>query len=431
VVRLLGVRGLGMGLAFGVHIAIGRLAGPENYGIYITGLGLIGLLVTICKLGVDTAILRHGSALHARRDLAGMHGVIRAALSTSVAGAGAVAIAGTGFLLVGGAGIVESGPVRLTLILALLVVPFSILLQMCQAGGRMLGRVLLPEALDGLVQPLLLISLIGAVVVVGRGADIKAAGAPLIMGLNLIAVVLAATTALILLLRWLPRGVFSEVPRPSRRMVLATALPLFIGGCGQAAMDQLDVVILSAVIGPEAVGIYGVAVRIAMLAQVALASINVIAAPMLARVGALDTAEEREGLMTLVGRVSMISLGVAGPVLLGLLLLGPLVIRVFGPEYGDAAPLFDILLLGYAGYALGLPAMIYLSMRGHQRTVAVSYVAVALVTVAVYAVVVPVYGAEGAAWTRAAGGLAVNLLMIIAAARRLGMLPLYPFCRAC
>ena len=110
------------------------------------------------------------------------------------------------------------------------------------------------------------------------------------------------------------------------------------------------------------------------------------------------------------------------PVALALVFLGRwLLSGIFGPEYAVGATALAILAFGQlvtAGMGLAVPI---LNMTGHERDTAKVLAVSVLVNVTLNALLIPLWGIEGAALAAVISVAMWNILLAVLAYRRLGL----------
>src|SRR4051794_22051604 len=78
----LGGRIIGRGLLLGVDVALARLLGPVQYGLYVIGWTITRLATMLAPMGLNAGVIRFG-ALHWKRDDAQLKGVLWVCLGVS------------------------------------------------------------------------------------------------------------------------------------------------------------------------------------------------------------------------------------------------------------------------------------------------------------------------------------------------------------
>jgi O-antigen/teichoic acid export membrane protein len=194
--------------------------------------------------------------------------------------------------------------------------------------------------------------------------------------------------------RGLGRIVSSVRPIYERRIWIRAALPLLlVSGC-VVIIEQTDIVIVGAILGARAAGLYGAAAKTASLVGLILISINAIAAPMFS---ALLAQGRRKDLQQLASAIAAWAFWPSCLLSIILATCAPLVLALFGPEFASAEWQLRILLIGQIVNAAAGSVGWLILLSGRQNVAARVYGSVALIHVVLLAVLTPVFGTVGAA----------------------------------
>jgi O-antigen/teichoic acid export membrane protein len=181
---------------------------------------------------------------------------------------------------------------------------------------------------------------------------------------------------------------------------------------------RTDTLMLGAMNGVEAVGIYTVASRGAQLILLIQIAVNAALAPTIAGLYAAGKMRRLQSVITKSARgVLLISMLIA----IALILFGNQFLTLFGPEfilgYSSLAILAGGCVVNAATGAVGLVLM----MTRHERDAAVGVGSGVALNVVLNALLIPQWGAEGAATASSLSMIARNLLMVLLVYRRLGI----------
>jgi O-antigen/teichoic acid export membrane protein len=268
-------------------------------------------------------------------------------------------------------------------------------------------------AISAIALPLMVYAQIGGSLLAGLGhapamAAIRAQNAVLGLGLTLIAVIATDGSTLAASLGWLLSVAVwaASTARGLRRHgvgitwcsprqfvgLLGFGLRAYVGTISHYGFLRIDVLFVSARLGPNAVGIYSVASLLAeRITLVGSAVYNASAA----RIGG----ESRQQAMDVVARLVRLILLVGAPAAVLLALVArPLIVTVYGHDFGAAATPFTLLLPGTIAltlwYVLGLFVITALGRPG--TTTLIQGVGLAA-SMPLYALAIPRWGLEGAA----------------------------------
>jgi len=401
-----------LGLAIGVLLA--RALGASAFGIYAYAFAWITLLKVPTTLGLPALVTREVTVYHARRNWGSLRGLLTRANQ---------AVLGLSLLLVvlaGGASWLladrfENPQALTTFWLALALLPLFGLDTLRGAALRGLHRVLLGQASGAVVRPALFLVMIGGIILVGDGSLTPG----LAMGLQIVAVGCAFALGAVWLLRNLPPEVRGAAPVYESRAWAGSALPfLFIGGLN-VVNGQTDIIMLGFFGTSADVGVYRVVCIGAGLVIFAMSAANVVLGPSIARLHAEGNRTRLQRVLTRSARMIVLY---ALPVALTLILFGGwLLAGIFGPDYAAGASALAILAAGQLLNAATGSVGVLLNMTGHERDAAKGAAAAAFLNVVLNAVLIPLWGIEGAALASAASLITWNILLAVLVRRRLGL----------
>ena len=400
-------------LAFVNGILLARLLGAAGYGVYASVIAVVLLLTYALTLGFDRLIVREGAALGGRGDWAGVRGLIQGAVQivVPVSIVAVLVVAFAGWLLR------EQlhDDVVLVLWLGLAMVPLGNLMALRSAvalGLHLIVNAQLPETIvrPGLFAAMLLVALAS-----GTGAD-----PALAMTLNLLATIVALVVGLALISRRLPLELRAARPRFETRRWMNAAVPFALLIAVHTFVNQVDVLLVAALAGAEAAGLYSVAARGASLALFGAAAVGVTLGPTIAR---LWDEQDLPRLRLAVTRGTRGAFAFAVAVAIGLIALGEQLLLLFGPEFVAARETLALLAIAQVvDVGLGMGGVL-LAMTGLQSHALRAGIVAAVVRVGIGVWLIPTFGPNGAAIAAIASMAAFNGLMAIVAIRRLRVDP--------
>jgi O-antigen/teichoic acid export membrane protein len=235
----------------------------------------------------------------------------------------------------------------------------------------------------------------------------------------LILAVLAAVAGWLLgegLLRRRMAGTPTAPPPPW----LALAAPLLLVQILHVITNRADLILLGIFREVGEVGVFNVAARLADILGMALIASNFVLAPRLAAAWTRGDMVEAQTLLTRTTRgVALASASLA----VGLAVFGPLVLRLYGPEFAEAfLPL--LLLMGGRVVSAGFGGVgIVLVTAGEERGLLVGIAAGAGVNVLLNLLLIPPFGALGAATATAVSIVAWNVILGLMVRGRTGLVP--------
>lgn len=390
---LLTGRAISLGVNFAVQVLIVRYLSQTDYGAFAYALAFANLAQTIITFGLDRSITRFVPIYEERGD----YGRV---LGTLVMAAGTFLALGLGTVLVviglqdwlADVVLEDSGAIALIVILIFLA-PIQALDDLLIGAFAVFGdarAIFLRRYILGPFSRLIVVLLL---VLTEQGVGFLAVGYVLS---GVIILVLYAG----LLLRFMrARGLtehfaHSEVHVPARE-VLAFTIPLLSSDLLHGLMSTTDAIVLGAFHGADEVAAFRAILPAATMNQLLLSTFALLFTPAAARMFARN---DLAGMNALYWRTAVWMAVFSLPVfLLTFSLAEPITVLLFGERYRDSAPYLAILSLGmYFNVALGFNGLT-LKVMGKLRFVVVLNLAAAAANVVLNLLLIPPFGAMGAA----------------------------------
>jgi O-antigen/teichoic acid export membrane protein len=403
------LRGVQGGLMLLTFVAAARWLGTAAYGRVATTLATAGLLAVVVQLGLPGLFLREAARQDASASACGPGALLREGLRAS--GLAALLLAGLaalGWWLTGpwppgvialALGVVAAGPLAW--------------LRVLDGWRQARGRVVAGQLGDSLFRPLALILLIGA----GWHAGVAPDGVTAAGGVVAALLLALAGSAAAFPVRDPPRGA-ARAAYGTRRLVAAGA-PFLGLGVLHAVMANADVLMLSVLTDADSAGVYHLAARLTLSLGLGLAAVNAALAPRLARHAASG---DDAALSRLAGWSARI---LALPTALALPLVavhgGTVLSALFGGDIGAGREVLVALWLGQAVNMACGPVAVVLGLRGHEGVALWGVALGAGVNLVLNALLIPPFGAPGAAVATATSLAAWNLLLLRRLRRDLGL----------
>ena len=393
------------GLIFNAYL--GRTFGVEGAGIFFSALTFSAIATVVFRLGLDNPVLRLTSEALAF----GQVGQAAAIHRKSVAVVAAASAAGAVLILsgVGLGAILQAGNSSVLVVLAFMAlgIPAQSMAVINAEVLRAHGRIVVPQFLyQGGVFLVLL-----PVVMFSSG-----------VGIGDVAVYYAVATWVLFLFSWLlcrsivPRDSVS-LKRTSWNRLSAAARHMFVVSIMDVVSMWGALAILSFTAALEEVGAFGVASRAVLVVSSVLVALNVVAAPRFAR---LYAAEDIAKLARFSRLVTLTMVTLSAPILIGMVMFAEQVMRLFGAEFSSYAPILVILSIAHAVNVVTGPVGYLLMMCGHENQQRLASMAGAGVLLGLGILMVPLFGALGAAIATAAGIVTQNLVALLFVRKSLG-----------
>jgi O-antigen/teichoic acid export membrane protein len=405
-----GVKVAGAALAFGVQVALARLLGVEQYGVYVFVLSWVGLLILVARLGLDVSAVRFVPQYRLRGEWSLLHGLLRTSV-LAVATAGIVLGIGLALAMrfvpdrfVGG----QPG-VGLAAAVLLPLVALSYLVQGIVRGARQVVRA---ELMESIIRPLILIALVALIAfTLGRPTAVHA------MSANAAGTFVALTLGGYWAARALRAGLRNTRPEFDLPAWTSTAVPFMLMGGMNIILDQTDLLVIGIFLGPEDAAIYAAGARVAAQTVFLLTAADVVIAPLVAEYSAAGRVQELQRALTLSARgVLVFAVGVA----LVLIVFGRPILGLFGDAFrAGYAPMVTLVVAKLINALTGSVGMV-MNMTGHQRVSATIIGTCAALNLVLNLLLTPRFGLQGAAIATAISIASWNIAMGLFVRYRLG-----------
>jgi O-antigen/teichoic acid export membrane protein len=278
-----------------------------------------------------------------------------------------------------------------------------------------LHRVVLGQMPENLLAPLLFIILtISSYWLLGNQGNI----AVWVVGLKVVSLAIAFVVGVVLLARVLPQEVKEAKPEHKILTWLKDGLPFILLGGLAVINSRIDILMLGALKGAGAVGVYAVVSRVTSLIVFALGILNSVLSPTFATLYAEGKREQLQQVVTHSTRlISLFALVMT----LGLIALRYSILQLFGAEFIQGQTALIILSIGYLVNALTGSVGLLLNMTRHAKFSAATVAFAALLNVCLNWLLIPKWGVNGAATATAISMIVGNVISAIWVRQKLGI----------
>lgn len=374
-------------LLFAISVLLTRSLGPQEYGIYAFSAALLGIVIVPASLGFENLLAAELPAMTARGQHAEMRGLVGTALRLALLAALAILAVWAGLAMwrlpILAPSLWTGGAIVLTALAPLAV------MQVRLGALRGQHRVVQGQLPLFVVQPTLmfLIALGCLLWAPGRFDGITASA---FLALSFLGACLLSVLAM--------PPLFQSTDRRAERWhgakLLPRVLPFLVIGGVAVVIGQLGILMLGAMLGPKEAGLYQPA---ALLSAFVSLGHNIINQPLGPRIAQLNAENRREVLQRTLDRAFLAGLGFGLPVALVFMFAGGVVLRLFGADFESAATALALLAGGQLlSVSLG-PSAITLMMLGRQKLLSTLMAVAALLNLLFNALLIPLWGIEGAA----------------------------------
>ena len=201
------------------------------------------------------------------------------------------------------------------------------------------------------------------------------------------------------------------------------SLPRAAGQSFDVAVLWLDTLLVAALIGPTAAGIYAAGTRFLLIGTFTAEAIQQAVAPRVSTLLALGRHDEAR---TVIQQATTWQAAITWPVYLGVIAFSGALLGIFGPGYGQAGTALTLLSVGLLVAVVGGPSDAVILMSGRSRQSLFNSLVAFVINLGGNLVLVPIWGIS------AAGGVWAATLVVAAglpawqARRSLGLAPWSP-----
>lgn len=403
----------GRGINFIAQIVLSKLLGLREFGMFTYGSSLLSFLDGVCLGGFSQTTVRYIAVARAQNRPAEIRKVIRVALL--VMGA-LTLIVSAGFFFFSeeiAARVIGQPDLAPVLPWIAVILPVLVLLSWIGFALRAFREVATEALIRRMLQP------IGLLLIVGALAWFTSLSVSWAMAALLTSTVISTFVGLIKLRPHVPKASAEHAAVPTREMLQFTVRVWFSRFSG-LVMNQADRLMIGALSSLSQVGIYHAAFRIADFQTLAMGSF----VPMFSTV--IAEAHGRDDQAAIVHYYRMVvrwSLLVTLPICLACWVFAEPILRLFGEEFVAGVPVLLIIAFASLVDAGVGPAGQFLQMMNREKW-EMRFLAIAAVTaIALNAILIPKYGAMGAALGSGLAIVGVNLARLLALRKILGVFP--------
>lgn len=376
-----------------------RILGASGYGIYSFAISWTLLLQTFTTLGLGQVISRNMTTYQEAGESAKIHGLMKFSFVV-------VGVVSTVSLLIAWA-VLEfvykgAGQMNMALAITFMVLPINALLVPCESVLSASHRVLSAQIPNFVLRPVIFILLLSLAWFFSSQT--------VSINMVLLSYVLASGISLCVAI-FMYRGaiedrVWSCKPVYEIREWMRSATPLvFLGGM-LLLNNNIDILMITSMKGPQDAGVYNAAIKGAELIFLVLVMINAPLAPIIARLFAQKDIERLQRLLT---RAVRISFFLAICVALPLIFFGDRLLSMLGPEFARGHVALFILSCGQlCNIASGSVGLVLI--MGGREAYATRGMAFSVIThVLLNILLIPRFGIEGAAFAMASSIIILNV----------------------
>ena len=375
-------------IAYVSQVLMARWLGSHEYGIFVW----VWVAAVICGglacLGFPSAVVRFIPQYRVEKNDAALRGITYGSRIYSLFAATLLAVVGIAVTYFFQETI--SSIYVLPLFLAAICLPMLALAEVQDGVARAFNWIDIALSPTYLLRPvLILIAMVGAL-----AFGMQATAATALMA-TIAATWFSSIVQLVLINQRLKRSVPSGPKQLNAKVWIVVALPIFLVEGFFALLTNVDILIAGAYLPPKDVAIYFAAVKTLALVHFVYFAVKAGAAHRYAQYFTAGDKPQFESFVqdtvkwTFWPSVAMASV---------ILVLGNILLSLFGHDFATGYPLLFILVLGIVARAAIGPAESVLTMSGQQNICATVYGITLAVNIVLNLTFIPLFGLYGAAW---------------------------------
>lgn len=379
---------LGLLLGFALNLIIARYYGARELGVYSIVSSLFAITLILGVLGINTSILRLLPEQIAKYSYNSAYFLFWKVFKIVLISSLIVAIGVYTFSWEIAEGLFHKTYLYPLFLLAAFIITFQAIGNLSIASIRALKNIKL-YAFFQIFNPVVQITVL-ILLTVFLYQEFNAAYA------LMVSYVLTAIVALYALKKlFAQKRISTDVVSTMRsKTIVAISLPMMITTVMSFIVAQTDILMLGAMGSTESVGIYAIAMKLALLTSFVLASVNIVLAP---KISELYYSHKHDELQSVVQKTTKLIALLSLPVVVVLMVFGELILSFFGAEFVIGYMALILLLIGQIFSVFSGSAEFFLNMTGHQKELNIITVLCAILNIVLNYFFIPIYGIEGAA----------------------------------
>jgi O-antigen/teichoic acid export membrane protein len=387
---------IGKGLTVVLQVVLGRWLGPDGFGLYSLGYSVVSLLSWVAVLGLDQGVLRYCAVYRTQ----GQPDKVRSTLWRALALSGIVSVVTAGVIVLTSRWVAArffTPSFAVILAAFALALPFLTLIRIAGTYLQSMHDIYRMSVMQLLGRPVFNIALLFMAILLGWGLGGAVAA-------FVVCCVLTSGLGVYYLAKKLPPKPIGENSVSAEHTALMRySVALMFSGISYQVILRAPQVLLGHLGNSAEVGIYSAGASFALAFGFMTLTFLQPAMPMMVE---LYEAKQTAGLRRLYQNATRWTLAVVMPPFLGLCLFSVEVMRIFGRGFGGAATVLLVLSLGWMVYYGKGPGSALLEMTGRQNLDLANTAGAGVMTIVLNWVMIPHWGAIGAAIATGAGAVA-------------------------
>lgn len=403
------------GFAFLTTLLLARLLDTEGYGSYYFLMAVLTLAVMPAGLGLNQIITREVATGRAKDNLASAKGIAYFSIAATTVASVLVILAGLAFSWLTDW---RPGGSLWVLVFAAVILTSRVWVMCFCAFLRGLQQVSLSQIAPTVRVTLIVLLL--AIIWAGDAINMDVTGAVAVHAVAALAAIATAFGLFLVSTRKLGETWRSVKADFQARNWLGASLSLMLLGGLSVLNTNADIVMLGTMADNQAVAVYHAATRGASLLGMVLLAAKLPLGPMIARIHAEG---DRERQQRLLARSTLLIFLASLPLALVFIFQGDWFLGLIGEAFVAGRTALIILSLGFLFRVACGPVDLILIMSGHERTATKGIAISAVANLGLNALLIPQYGANGAALATGLSIVIWNALLVYEVWRKTGLNP--------
>ncbi|NER22959.1 MAG: oligosaccharide flippase family protein [Symploca sp. SIO1C2] len=403
----------GVLLTYLAQIVLARWMGKVEYGIYAFILALSALLAIPSGFGFPRTVLRFMAEYRVQEDWGRLRGILQGSWQFTLGMSFCICLISTG--IIGVLDYYQNISYTHILYIGIWLVPLQALMLLHEEMSRGANSLIRGYTPSKIVWPLL--AILGGFYLERQRHTLDSTS---MTEFALIALLVVIALQLLLLWNRFDQEILSSEAIYEPRQWLKVALPLLLIQSFREILTESDTLMVGGILGSSAVGVYDAACKTALWVNLILKSVNLLAAP------AFVTLYTQKKLPDLQKIVSAITWWIFWPSLiisLVFILLAQPILGLFGSGFSSGSWALRILVFGQLMSAICGSVGNLMMMTGHQNDTLVASASCALINLVANAIMIPLFGLAGAAFTTMFTLILWNVWLSYLVVHKIGIYP--------
>ena len=406
-------RTLGVAFSFGLTALLAHVLTTEDMGAYFYLIAISTLASILTTFGLPQLTLRETAKNIANKQWGGAIGIWKFSVAIILA---------NNLVLICAAILFKETLLEIfnnqadIIFYGLFFIPLLSLLRwaVCVLSG--IKRVQVGQFLESILYPTLIIVLLATVMSAPHGSlDISSA-----LQTNIIALIVTTLLSVFLIYQLSPSQVISSLKSKYELSAWThAALPLALASGLSIINRNTDMLMLGVFSNTTNIAVYKVASQCGILVSFGLGVVGLVIAPKIAALSAENSSLELQTLVTAAARLGTLACII--PFFFFLIFGAEFLSFFFGTEYTKAYHPLLVLAVGQIVIAIFGSAGVLLTMSGHEKEVAKSMSFTLLIKIILNSILIPYYGAIGAATSTMVSFMSLGMILHTIANKKIGI----------